>query len=185
MSGLISYSRGVIALKPSTTIDAPCEVCALGSSPDQCHVHNAEQCLGNRPQEASDELLDIRVVTGADCGAEPDVQQAAQEEAEAAAEARGATSRRNKRLRRKKNGILQLQEVQAATDAAEEAAWAALLEEEDDAGAAWEQEESSLQSIDCRRPARSIPRQHEAQCVLAAYILYSYSSLAPVRVGAS
>jgi hypothetical protein len=31
--------------------------------------------------------LDIRVETGADCGAEPDVQQAAQEEDEAAAEA--------------------------------------------------------------------------------------------------
>jgi hypothetical protein len=56
-------------------------------------VHNAGKCLENRQQEASDELLDIRelldiqVETGADCGAEPDVQQAAQEEDEAAAEA--------------------------------------------------------------------------------------------------
>jgi len=36
-------------------------------------VHNAEKCLGNRPLEASDELLDIWVetVTGADGGAQP------------------------------------------------------------------------------------------------------------------
>jgi hypothetical protein len=50
-------------------------------------VHNAQTCLGNRPQEASDELLDTRVETGADRCAEPDVQQAAQAEDEAAAEA--------------------------------------------------------------------------------------------------
>ena len=50
-------------------------------------MHIAETCLGNRPQEASDELLDTRVETGADCGAEPDVQQAAQAKDEAAAEA--------------------------------------------------------------------------------------------------
>jgi hypothetical protein len=36
------------------------------------------------------------VETGAECGAEPDVQQAAQEEDEAAAEARGATSQRSR-----------------------------------------------------------------------------------------
>ena len=47
----------------------------------------AETCLGNRPHEASDELLDTRVETGADHGAEPDVQQAKQAEDEAAAEA--------------------------------------------------------------------------------------------------
>ena len=69
-----SLSGGLSTLKPSITIDAPCGVCALASSPEQCHVHNAETCLGNRPQEASDELLDIRVETGADCGAEPDAQ---------------------------------------------------------------------------------------------------------------
>jgi len=62
-------------------------VCTLASSPEQCHVHMAETCLGNRPHEASDELLDTRVETGADCGAEPDVQQAAQAKDEAAAEA--------------------------------------------------------------------------------------------------
>jgi hypothetical protein len=39
-------------------------------------------CLGNRPQEASDELLETRMETGADRGAEPDVQQAAQAEDE-------------------------------------------------------------------------------------------------------
>ena len=48
-------------------------------------MHIAETCLGNRPQEASDELLDTQVETGADRGAEPDVQQAAQAEDEAAA----------------------------------------------------------------------------------------------------
>jgi hypothetical protein len=37
----------------------------------------------NRPQEASDELLDTRLETGADRDAEPDVQQAAQAEDEA------------------------------------------------------------------------------------------------------
>jgi len=59
-------------------------------------VHMAETCLGNRPHEASDELLDTRVETGADCGAEPDVQQAKQAEDEAAVlegwEAQGADS---------------------------------------------------------------------------------------------
>ena len=50
-------------------------------------MHIVETCLGNRPQEASDELLDTQVETGADRGAEPDVQQAAQAEDEAAAEA--------------------------------------------------------------------------------------------------
>jgi hypothetical protein len=48
-------------------------------------VHIVETCLGNRPQEASDELLDTQVETSADRGAEPDVQQAAQAEDEAAA----------------------------------------------------------------------------------------------------
>ena len=48
----------------------------------------AETCIGNsRLKEASDQLLDTRVETGADCGAEPNVQQAAQAEDEAAAEA--------------------------------------------------------------------------------------------------
>jgi hypothetical protein len=56
-----SLSGGLSALKPTTTIDAPCGVCALASSLEQSHVHIAETCLGNRPQEASDELLDTRV----------------------------------------------------------------------------------------------------------------------------
>ena len=47
----------------------------------------AETCLGNRPHEASDELLDTRLETGSDRDAEPDVQQAAQAKDEAAAEA--------------------------------------------------------------------------------------------------
>jgi hypothetical protein len=74
----------ISTLKSSTTIDAPCGVCALASSPEQCHVQIAETCLENRPQEASDELLNTQVETGADRGAEPDVQQAAQAEDEAA-----------------------------------------------------------------------------------------------------
>ena len=64
-------------------------MCALPSSPEQCHVHIAETCLGNRPQEASDELLDTRVET-------PDVQQAAQAEDEAAAEERSSRSGRRR-----------------------------------------------------------------------------------------
>ena len=69
----ISYSGGVVALKPYSIIHAPCWACALASSPEKCQVHNAEKCLGNRPLEASDELLDIWVetVTGADGGAQP------------------------------------------------------------------------------------------------------------------
>ena len=92
-------------------------------------------------QEASVELFHNQVA-GADCGVEPDVQQATQEVDEAVVEARGgATSRKSKRANRKKNGILQLQEAQAAADAAEAAAWASLLEEEEEAGSAREQED--------------------------------------------
>ena len=43
-------------------------------------------CLGNRQQEVSDELLDTRVETDVDRGAEPGVQQAAQLEDESVAE---------------------------------------------------------------------------------------------------
>jgi hypothetical protein len=63
---------------------------ALASSPEQCHVHIAETCLGNRPQEASDELLDTQVETGTDRGAEPGVQQAALAQAEDEAVAQAA-----------------------------------------------------------------------------------------------
>ena len=60
------------------------------------HIAETKTCLGNRPQEASDDLLDTRVETGADRGAEPDVQQATKAEDEAAARQRSSRSGRRR-----------------------------------------------------------------------------------------